>query len=1239
MDWKCVACGMVDLVVKGSKCSAMVDTGAEMNIIRETDALKFGLEVDRSDCGVLHGANCKAVFCGTASNVLIEVGKVKVRACFFVMHDVNHDVLLGRSFLCRTETLMFNKHDGTLILIMCDPACGNYEIITCRNTGPRSIRNRPNPGSFTIEESENERRRLHMEPKEEERGEIFSLSLADINKAMDVVATPEMADPDAIQALREQVLECPQEGELELVYRVEGFARGPGRDGVPIRLQDGSVDEFLPAYERCMRVLDYPREEWMQTLLLWTRPAERSMVRQIRDKAADWEGCQARLRREFWQPKPERREPERERRQEPRPSPIGVDGRPIRLAIGNVEEFIPGFEQFMLRQQVVREDWMVRPSLWTRKANRPLARYVADMAQDWESCRAHLRVAFRRFKPRSPAGERRTLSEAGEPGTSRGGRQATTGQGGRRLAELEESGAIPECGLGPIDLPIDIEPARVPPHPRDVTSSLGDPLQDLEAHLDASRWGTPSVDEGPSETMEEGPQRPPPVTGSRLATIPEGSHEGEEESPRETVQSPPVEVPPREGVEAERRPVDLRREAIMIINTHTAAFAQECPDMEGVGVEDRPQRHVVESLPRGPVPEGLVGEPCAGRQGVGPELSAGEAHPTDQREAAETKEERRATRLVEIWEDTRRLEEAGELPDQAPESPPRPRNVMEVWDRYFEGDGEGLVEPARAGFDVARTIEGSLERKLHHLARTSFSKHLMLEGELVGRRWKDGSLGVRLEAAEEECQELRARTTGAQGAVDRWRTGDTTAEPEVVVRAGEMTSSQVEERTEREVDWTEGDRYGAQSGTAGSGQEPSIGRVMMESAEVQARREAEQGAYEFRPPTELVMHIPASSAEDRPPPAPIPPCTDDERQGGCNEAAQGPADGAMDVLLDVLDMTGVMCTPLPERMVGPTHELSLEGEVRTTQSERPQRLDMSEHPPERMEWQRESSAPGQGARSTEEMGLPQCYEVDREGSEAPSSSRSQGKKRKLRKTNDSACFFCKDGVHWALQCPVLARDVAAGRATSDESPAPHVLTWTLTPYLQWPACLEELGSDRSLPSQQDYLNPYRIIDLAFFQRVEDKEVAAGEEEEDVEEGGDEGETPEEGSYSEHSEGEQSEEEEDEEEEGGSEWETLPEEEERHEEDPEAVRKKEEIAAGKRQLEFASGANLRINDNLARDPEAPRPEDGDLTATTSSTSRRRWSRYPSPSTSARPLVHPRTDAGNQPSSSVIIPPSP
>ncbi|GBG80954.1 hypothetical protein CBR_g31511 [Chara braunii] len=227
----------------------------------------------------------------------------------------------------------------------------------------------------------------------------------------------------------------------------------------------------------------------------------------------------------------------------------------------------------------------------------------------------------------------------------------------------------------------------------------------------------------------------------------------------------------------------------------------------------------------------------------------------------------------------------------------------------------------------------------------------------------------------------------------------------------------------------------------------------------------------------------------------------------------------------------------------------------------------------------------------------------------------------------------------------------------DESPVPRVLTRTLTAYLQWSACLEEPRSKNNPPSQQGYLNPRKIIDIAFFHprtASEDEELAIEEEEEEEkgdEEDGEEEETPKEGSYGEHSEGDQSEEDEEKEEKEEeedleleeSEWEISAEQAEHTDvqaEDPEAARKREEIAAGKRQLKFASGANLPIADDPAKDPEPPKPEDGDPGVETSSApARRRRSRSPSPSTSDRPPVGARTDVGHRASSPVLIPSSP
>ncbi|GBG74174.1 hypothetical protein CBR_g17888 [Chara braunii] len=164
---------------------------------------------------------------------------------------------------------------------------------------------------------------------------------------------------------------------------------------------------------------------------------------------------------------------------------------------------------------------------------------------------------------------------------------------------------------------------------------------------------------------------------------------------------------------------------------------------------------------------------------------------------------------------------------------------------------------------------------------------------------------------------------------------------------------------------------------------------------------------------------------------------------------------------------------------------------------------------------------------------------------------------------------------------------------SDDSPALYIFERSLDPYLQWTACLEEPRDEDTLPSRQEYLKPYDIIPHTFYPRAEEVVIDDDDEEDEDEE------TSEEGSYSEHSEGELSEGEE-EEEETGSEWEALPEEATRtrtEAEDPKAVRKREEIATGKRQLEFASKASLRIGYDPTRDPEPPKPEDGDPAAAT------------------------------------------
>ncbi|GBG59360.1 hypothetical protein CBR_g38388 [Chara braunii] len=197
--------------------SALVDDGAEMNIIREHHAIEAGLKINRDDYGFLVGASGSTRFCRTASGVLVTIGKVKVRSYLYVLPRVEHEVLLGRTFLCRSESIIINKHDGTMFVILCDPICGYYEVVKCANIGPYCSRNRLNPESYSFPESEKLRREKES-LGEESNAREFSLTLPDIRQAIDFASTRAAIDPNVVQALTEIIMDTGSVGTMRLVY-------------------------------------------------------------------------------------------------------------------------------------------------------------------------------------------------------------------------------------------------------------------------------------------------------------------------------------------------------------------------------------------------------------------------------------------------------------------------------------------------------------------------------------------------------------------------------------------------------------------------------------------------------------------------------------------------------------------------------------------------------------------------------------------------------------------------------------------------------------------------------------------------------------------------------------------------------------------------------------------------------------------------------------------------------------
>ncbi|GBG78954.1 hypothetical protein CBR_g28669 [Chara braunii] len=297
---------------------------------------------------------------------------------------------------------------------------------------------------------------------------------------------------------------------------------------------------------------------------------------------------------------------------------------------------------------------------------------------------------------------------------------------------------------------------------------------------------------------------------------------------------------PEGRAERRRERAVVRREALILIDRHLAAHALEHPDLEE------------------PAPAEPRHESCQPEKEMEAEIPKRvDLHTRERVSAGETVEEKRARRtrrIDEIWQERQRLEAAGELPEQQqerqrseaagalpgqpPSAPARVPEIPEIWRDFWEQRGEELPSPVRAGFGVARKAEERLDCKIKSLAKTTFDRHLLLEGDLAGKKMKEASHGVRLEAMEMKIRELRALVASQAAIIESLR-----------------------QQTQGKVDRPESSRQGEQrqpgQGLPGQPsatkprQEPPMGRVILESEEARAQRQAEREAFEFRAPTEL----------------------------------------------------------------------------------------------------------------------------------------------------------------------------------------------------------------------------------------------------------------------------------------------------------------------------------------------------------------------------------------------------
>ncbi|GBG82529.1 hypothetical protein CBR_g34905 [Chara braunii] len=312
---------------------------------------------------------------------------------------------------------------------------------------------------------------------------------------------------------------------------------------------------------------------------------------------------------------------------------------------------------------------------------------------------------------------------------------------------------------------------------------LETPLGSLEAHLDASQWGTSQLGAGPVEPARyepaeelQGPDHEPgELQAEEVITVgdntpphtpvpelvrrpwPEGIPEPDSEEipvpPSESITSPPKRAEPDEQEESERA------EACTIVTSQRAEHVAEQLDTAMPASDEPPPKlpHAEEGM-SAEVPPREVYEAQARR------LSG---------ETAEEKSARVQAHLAEIYEAKVRMEAAGETPTPPVDPRTSEQRVGEAWARY-EGRRDAarlrsrkagqedertneIRETEDLGFSAARMAIERAKRRIRQAATTSFQRYTTLSDKLATSRLEVEQLSTQLAEEKAENQAWRSR--------------------------------------------------------------------------------------------------------------------------------------------------------------------------------------------------------------------------------------------------------------------------------------------------------------------------------------------------------------------------------------------------------------------------------------------------------------------------------------------------
>ena len=112
MEIDCAECGYIQARIEGSRCEALLDSGAEINVMPLSMAKMMGINYRSDHASPITGVGGLRVKTrGKATSVVVEVGGIRASMIFHVMEGAS-EIIFGKPFNLTFQAKYFVDDQG-----------------------------------------------------------------------------------------------------------------------------------------------------------------------------------------------------------------------------------------------------------------------------------------------------------------------------------------------------------------------------------------------------------------------------------------------------------------------------------------------------------------------------------------------------------------------------------------------------------------------------------------------------------------------------------------------------------------------------------------------------------------------------------------------------------------------------------------------------------------------------------------------------------------------------------------------------------------------------------------------------------------------------------------------------------------------------------------------------------------------------------------------------------------------